>query len=163
MLPTWKQLSPDDGTYAALCPFGWTTYKAGNPAGPPVMVNTDLKHFPMDYIQPPGRYIPEIGDVWPGTTYMATAAAVHIGHSTGDEAPVAKALKMSEAVANQIFDEGERSTKGYAFGTGILVRGRGHDLPVHRLHPSPLSLATRRRARHHPSEIEIALPQTRKG
>lgn len=30
-VPTWKQLSPDDGTYAALCSFGWTTYKAGNP------------------------------------------------------------------------------------------------------------------------------------
>ncbi|MDT3446598.1 MULTISPECIES: GH116 family glycosyl-hydrolase [unclassified Pseudofrankia] len=90
---------------------------AGNPVGPPVMLNTDLKHFSMDYIQPSGRYIPEIGDVWPGTTYMATAAAVHIGRGTGDEALVAKALKMSEAVANQIFDEGGRSTKGYAFGT----------------------------------------------
>ena len=25
-LPAWNQLSPGDGTYAALYPFGWTTY-----------------------------------------------------------------------------------------------------------------------------------------
>ena len=27
VLPAWNQLSPGDGTYAALYPFGWTTYK----------------------------------------------------------------------------------------------------------------------------------------
>jgi non-lysosomal glucosylceramidase len=80
-------------------------------------LNTDLTHFAMTYIQPAGRYVPEIADVWPGTTYMATAAAVHIGRKTGDRALIAKALKMSEAVANQIFDEGGATTKGYAFGT----------------------------------------------
>jgi non-lysosomal glucosylceramidase len=90
---------------------------AGKPIGPPVMLDVDLKHFPMRYIQPPGRFLAEIGDVWPGTAYMATAAAVHIGRQTGDGALIAKALKMSEAVANQIFDEGGLSTKGYAFGT----------------------------------------------
>lgn len=65
----------------------------------------------------PGRYLAELADVWPGTTFMATAAAVHIGRATGDDALIDKALKMSEAVSNQIFDEGGRSTKGYAFGT----------------------------------------------
>lgn len=48
---------------------------------------------------------------------MATAAAVHIGRKTGDQALITKALNMSEAVANQIFDDGGLTTKGYAFGT----------------------------------------------
>ena len=26
VLPAWNQLNPGDGTYAALYPFGWTTY-----------------------------------------------------------------------------------------------------------------------------------------
>lgn len=81
------------------------------------MLDTDLKHFPMTYAQPPGRYIPEIGDVWLGTTFIATAAAVHIGRKTGGRTLIAKALKMSEAVSNQLFDEGGLSTQGYAFGT----------------------------------------------
>lgn len=92
------------------------TDPSGRPVGPPIMLDTDLKHFPMDYM-PGGGYLPELADVWPGTTWMATAAAVHIGRSTGDEALVAKALKMSEAVANIIFDDGGPTTLGLAFGT----------------------------------------------
>ena len=120
------------------------------------MLDEDLKHYPMQYIQTEGRYIPEIGDVWPGTTWMATAAAVHIGRQTGDEALVAKALKMSEAVANQIFDDGGLSTKGIRLRhAGVLVRGRRDHLPVHRLRPSPLGLAARRCARHAPDVAEV--------
>ena len=86
---------------------------------------------------------------------MATAAAVHIGRKTGDKALVAKALKMSEAVANQIFDDGA-STKGYAFGTPESWFVDDDDLPVHRLHPSPLGLAARRRARAPPGPLPVA-------
>ena len=41
----------------------------------------------------PGRYLAELADVWPGTTFMATAAAVHIGRATGDQARIDKALR----------------------------------------------------------------------
>ena len=89
----------------------------GNPTGPPIMLDEDLNHYGMHAFQDPGRYLAELADVWPGTTFMATAAAVHIGRATDDQALIDKALGMSEAVSNQIFDGGGRSTKGYAFGT----------------------------------------------
>ena len=57
------------------------------------------------YIRPASTSL-EIGEVMPGSAFMATAAAVHIGRQTGDKALVAKALKMGEAVANMIFDDG---------------------------------------------------------
>ncbi|XVQ09394.1 GH116 family glycosyl-hydrolase [Spirillospora sp. CA-255316] len=88
----------------------------GNPTGPPIILDENLKPYPMNYIQAPGRFVPEIADVWPGTTWMATAAAVHIGRRTGDKKLIAKALKMSEAVANRIYDDGA-TTKGHAFAT----------------------------------------------
>lgn len=89
----------------------------GVPVGPPIILDENLKPYPMDYAQPaPGRFVPEIADVWPGTTWMATAAAVHIGRATGDGKLIAKALKMSEAVANRIYDDGA-TTKGHAFAT----------------------------------------------
>ncbi|MFD3308635.1 GH116 family glycosyl-hydrolase [Streptomyces sp. NPDC058656] len=88
----------------------------GVPTGPPIILDENLKPYPMDYIQSPGRFVPEIADVWPGTTWMATAAAVHIGRATGDTQLIAKALKMSEAVANRIYDDGA-TTKGHAFAT----------------------------------------------
>ncbi|WP_329348989.1 MULTISPECIES: GH116 family glycosyl-hydrolase [unclassified Streptomyces] len=88
----------------------------GIPTGPPIILDENLKHYPMDYIQPPGGFVPEIADVWPGTTWMATAAAVHIGRATGDRKLITKALKMSEAVANRIYDDGA-TTKGHAFAT----------------------------------------------
>jgi non-lysosomal glucosylceramidase len=62
------------------------------------------------------QFVPEIADVWPGTAWMATAAAVHIGRATGDRKLIAKALKMSEAVANRIYDDGA-TTLGHAFAT----------------------------------------------
>lgn len=89
----------------------------GVPVGPPIILDENLNPYPMDYIQPaPGRFVPEIADVWPGTTWMATAAAVHIGRATGDQQLVAKALKMSEAVANRLYDDGA-TTLGHAFAT----------------------------------------------
>lgn len=93
------------------------TDPSGRQVGPPIMLDTDLKHFGMHYMQPEGRFLAELADVWPGTTYMATAAAVHIGRQTGDDALVEKALKMSEAVANIVFDDGGLTTLGLAFGT----------------------------------------------
>lgn len=53
----------------------------------------------------------------PGCAWMGTAAAVYIGRKTVDRALVAKALKMGEAVANMIYDDGGLTTKGMAFAT----------------------------------------------
>jgi hypothetical protein len=106
---------------ARLNPHGWSYRQA------------QRRHRPRRPVRPTGgdsfRDVPhkviyrtyalykETGDVWPGTTFMATAVAVHIGRKTGDRTLVAKALKMSEAVSDQLFDEGDISTKGYTFGT----------------------------------------------
>lgn len=89
----------------------------GTYTGPPIILDENLKPYPMDYYQGgSGRFVPEIADVWPGTTWMGTAAAVHIGRATGDNKLVTKALKMSEAVAAVLYDDGA-TTKGHAFAT----------------------------------------------
>lgn len=64
-----------------------------------------------------GGVLPETSEVIPGIAYMATAAAVYIGRKTGDKQLIDKALKMSESVANLIFDDGGLTTRGMAFGT----------------------------------------------
>jgi uncharacterized protein (DUF608 family) len=84
----------------------------GKPVGPPNMLDEHLHHFPL--IVSPLSVPIEIGEVLPGAAFMASAAAVHIGRHTGDKTLVAKALRMAEAVANQIYDDGA-TTKGFAF------------------------------------------------
>ena len=88
----------------------------GKPTGPPTMLDENLNHYSMHHF-PNGGVLAETSEVLPGCAWMGTAAAVHIGRHTGDEALVTKALKMGEAVANMIFDDGGPTTKGYAFGT----------------------------------------------
>jgi uncharacterized protein (DUF608 family) len=86
----------------------------GNPVGPPLVLDEHLRHYPFSIT--PLRVPIEIGEVLPGAVFMASAAAVHIGRYTGDGTLIAKALRMAEAVVNQIYDDGA-TTKGYAFGT----------------------------------------------
>ena len=136
------------------------TDAAGNPIGPPIMLERGPRaRSRCTYMQPPGRYVAEIGDVWPGTTYMATAAAVHIGRQTGDDALVAKALKMSEAVANLIFDDGGISTEGLRVRhAGVLVRGRRRPSSRYTGYArAALGLAARRRARFAAGLAEVEL------
>lgn len=88
----------------------------GTPTGPPTMLDENLKHYSMFYFPNKG-VLAETSEVIPGIAYMATAAVIYIGRKTGDKELITKGLKMSEAVANMIFDDSGLTTKGMAFGT----------------------------------------------
>ena len=110
---------------------------SGNRVGPPNMLDEHLNHYPI-IVRPLGVPIEiERGDT--RRRVDGTAAAVHIGRRTGDTALVAKALRMAEAVANQIYDDGA-TTKGIRLRhTRILVRRQQPHLPLYRV-PRPRSV-----------------------
>ena len=88
----------------------------GNLTGPPTMLDENLNHYHMFHF-PCGVGLPETSEVIPGCAWMGAAATVHIGRATEDATLVTKALRMGEAVADMIYDDGGPTTKGMAFAT----------------------------------------------
>ena len=73
-LPAWNQLSPGDGTYAALYPFGWTTYdvfqsnvsmRFWSPivAGEDERTSMPVAFFDVALTNPTNKAIDALGDV----------------------------------------------------------------------------------------------------